>query len=105
MGQGVHRKPGATTLVERSLEARPRGTLSPGKRTLTEQLSEPQAETGPILRKAAGDTQVSHAAVQAQVDRASQDSGGPLPGGLRRELEPALGADLGSVRVHSTRAR
>jgi hypothetical protein len=77
MGQGVQRKPGATTLVERSLEERPRGTLAPGKRTLTEQLSEPQAETGPILRKAAGDTDVSRAAVQSQVDRASQDSSVP----------------------------
>jgi hypothetical protein len=44
---------------------------------------------------------VSRAAVQAQVDRASHDGGGPLPGGLRRELEPALGADLSSVRVHT----
>ena len=101
MGRGVYKKPGATTLVEQSFEVPPAGALPPGKRTLTEQLSEPQVETRPILRKAAGDTQVSRAAVQAQVDRASQGSGGALPGGLRRELEPALGADLGSVRVHT----
>jgi hypothetical protein len=97
MAHGVQRKPGATTLVKKSSETPAPGALSPGKRTLTEQLS----ESRPIHRKAAGGTDVSRAAVQAQVDRASHDGGGPLPGGLRRELEPAMGADLSSVRVHT----
>ena len=99
MGHGIQRKPGASTLVEQSLEGSvgEPGSFAPGKRTLSEQIT----ESPPIQRKATGSAEVSRAAVQAQVDRASNDSGGPLPGGLRSELEPALGADLGSVRVHT----
>ncbi|MGH9885275.1 MAG: DUF4157 domain-containing protein, partial [bacterium] len=99
MGHGIQRKPGASTLVERLGTGA--GSRSPGKRTLTEQLGEPDHDPGPIMRKALGDVQLSSAAVQAQVHRASGESGGSLPGSLRGELEPALGADLGGVRVHA----
>jgi len=34
-------------------------------------------------------------------DLRPRERGEPLPGGLRTELEPALGADLGSVRLHT----
>ncbi|HSR97110.1 MAG TPA: hypothetical protein VLM79_08680, partial [Kofleriaceae bacterium] len=87
MGHGIQRKPGASTLVERSAPGA--GARSPGKRTLTEQLGEPAPDPGPILRKALGDVQLSNAAVQAQVHRASGEGGGPLPGGLRGELDAA----------------
>jgi hypothetical protein len=86
------RKPGGSSLVHDG-PLTPGTSYGPGKRTLTEQL--------PILRKALGDPQVSGAAAQAQVEQANRSTGAPLPGGLRGELEPALGADLGGVRVHT----
>ena len=61
MAHGIQRKPGASTLVARH-EAPP-GSVSPGKRTLTEQLGETAHEARPIQRKALGDPELSYGEV------------------------------------------
>jgi hypothetical protein len=70
-----------------------RRSVAPGKRTLTSQI--------PVQRKATGDADVSRAAAEVQVDRASRSAGSGLPDPLRGDLESSLGRDLSSVRVHT----
>lgn len=86
------RKPDGSSMAGGSRSAESAGPV--GKRTLVEGLA------APIMRKATGAAGTG-SAVEAQVDKASQSSGAPLPGPLRGELEPALGADLSGVRVHT----
>jgi hypothetical protein len=87
MSGGFDRKPGGESLVHQTTEARAQAS-GPGKRTLTEQL--------PHAPGAAA----SSSNVPAKADAAGS-GGGPLPSSLRGELEPALGAGLSSVRVHT----
>ena len=99
MGGGFESKPGGRSLVEQELVGGMTGSgsgsvPSVGKRTLTEGLSLP------IMRKATGDAGTG-TAVEAQVGAAGKTNGTPLPAPLRGELEPALGADLSAVRIHT----
>lgn len=65
----------------------------------TERLPSPAA----VARKAAQDNAPGHAVgddVEAEIQRA-RGAGQPLDSTARAQMEPALGADLGGVRVHA----
>jgi hypothetical protein len=65
---------------------------TPGRRTRTAQLRRKTAAQGPT----AGDV--------AQETIEGKDGGSPVDAGVRRLVEPQVGADLGAVRVHSDAA-
>jgi len=96
------------------------GGTTPGKSSMTSRLAPaPQMifrvsdpETARALGEAmSGNTRVQRRAerdsngvaegAEAAVDRASASSGSALPGGIQRQFEGSLGADLSGVRVHT----
>src|SRR5262245_115709 len=78
--------PGKTSLTPVSDEA---PTSVPGKRTLSDGLAMPKGNARP-----ADATEIATAAV------AHKGTGTHVPAGVRERVEPALGTDLGNVRVH-----
>ena len=95
-------------------------TLTPGKRSLTQQLSRASSPAvflnvsdpataaalvaalrggGLVQRKTDSNGVVEHA--EAAIDRASSSVGTALPDPVRAKFENSLGVDLGGVRVHT----
>lgn len=71
--------------------------VSPGKIARTQRLA------GLIQRAAVAPGKVSLTELMAEkLDRAAATPGRPLPEELRRELEAALGVELGAVRLHTS---
>jgi outer membrane protein OmpA-like peptidoglycan-associated protein len=71
---------------------------TPGKHNLAE--TEPPPVDRPIFRSASG-AGLDLSQADELVARAAASSGSQLPEELRRKFERSLGADLGSVRVHT----
>src|SRR6185503_16228871 len=78
--------PGKRSLTPVSEEA---PTLVPGRRTLSDGLAMPMGNARP-----ADASEIATAAVT------NKGTGTQVPAGVRERVEPALGTDLGSVRVH-----
>jgi hypothetical protein len=77
--------------------------LMPGRGTRSSQLAAPSHPIagGLLLRKARDANGVADDAEQA-VAAAASSAGHPLPGPILRKFESSLGADLSSVRVHTS---
>src|ERR1044071_8309738 len=99
---GFEQKPGARSLVGASLEGGA-GPATPGKRTLTEQMS----DTAPVQRKADAAGEATELLSGRGPDTAAAalsslpSSGGtPLDRGVAGSVERATGQALGDVQVH-----
>jgi hypothetical protein len=91
------RKSGAQATPEGEREPR-RSKGAPGPLYRALALRTPHEDKAPVEQRNGNGVAPG---ADAAVDRASSSSGAPLPHGLRRQFEGALGADLGAVRVHT----
>jgi hypothetical protein len=84
-----------------------RDELAPGRRARTAEpalVARKGAVSSGIIRRKVRDGNGVVEGAGELVDRAATSSGAPLPTALLRKFEASLGADLGSVRVHTSGA-
>lgn len=95
MSGGFEKRPGGANLVQHSRD--PGGSLSPGKRTLTEQLF----DSGPqVQRKAGGAAASEPAELHRAAEAGVSGSGAPLPHADRIQASFGPDHDVSSIRAH-----